>query len=434
MSDAGEIQYPNDRVLITVDIEDCPLVEFPLCDLFDLATSTLVDNYLRVLQEHVMQAVEDTPGLDQKCKLRLCCTAFGVFYRRDDGGIFSMRKPALQRRIAQTLRSRTSGSHHQMEIPIFIRFMLPEIYLPPRRSEFPVSVPRVQHTDISPCSSPTTFQLPIPNSTVRGLGNNTPEPGAVLCCTTPDHADSCGASATQTRHGLQSDARATVPQDTTTLVPILPVACVGAPHMSASGVAALDGCDLAIEDPVVTVEETTDADVGIASFTGHTLSRPMLCSSPANFDRTPIFFAHCETEKASSAVLQNMHCSHAVVFVATDDDGSDQQLTPIPLEVGVKSTGNNSLFVDGMRVTDEQAPDGIVVVTADPMIPGIGNMGLGFDHLHTVPVFDCITATAPSYGFPLRGHDSGIRPRSSLPSLLTRYQPIDRGRCHFNDL
>jgi hypothetical protein len=55
---------------------------------------------------------------------------------------------------------------------------------------------------------------------------------------------------------------------------------------------------------------------------------------------------------------------------------------------------------------------------------------VGFDHLqHTVPVYHCITATAHSYGFPLRGHDSGIRPRHSLPSLLTRYQPIDRGRC-----
>ena len=53
MSDAGEFQCPNDRVLITVDIKDCPLAEFPLYELFDLATSTLVDDYLVVLQAYV---------------------------------------------------------------------------------------------------------------------------------------------------------------------------------------------------------------------------------------------------------------------------------------------------------------------------------------------------------------------------------------------
>ena len=159
MSDAGEIQYPNDRVLLTVDIEDCPLVEFPLGELFDFATSTIVDDYLEVLQDYVTQVIEDTTWLDKQCKSRLLSTEFGVFHRVDDGAIFSMRQPALQRRIAQTLRRRTSGSHHPMEIPIFIRLMLPETYLPPRRSEFPVSIPRAQHTDISQCSSPTTLQF-----------------------------------------------------------------------------------------------------------------------------------------------------------------------------------------------------------------------------------------------------------------------------------
>jgi hypothetical protein len=476
MSDAWEIQYPNDRVLITVDIEDCPLVEFPLCELFDLATSTLVDDYLEALQTSVTQVIEDTTCLDKKCKSRLLSTNFGVFHRVDDGAIFSMRKPALQRRIAQTLRSRTSGSHHPVEIPIFIRFMLPDIYLPPRRSEFPAAIPRVHHTDISQCSSPTTLQLSIPPSTVHGLFSNPPAPG-----TTPDLADSCGASATQMRHALQYDASATVPHNTTTFVPFNPAACFGAPRMSASGVAALDGYDIAMEDPVATIEATTGAYVGIAPFTGHTLS-PLLCSSPAHFDSPPTLLARCELENASSAVLQNMPFFEAVLLVAADVDGSAPHLTPITLKVGVKLTKKNGLFVDGMRVPDEQAPGGFFVVTAAPMGPGIAyvrsthmrsdgvgddpytggvhtvrhahaiataavtlrkynvpcaqsgllviDRNVGFDHLqHTVPVYHCITATAHSYGFPLRGHDSGIRPRHSLPSLLTRYQPIDRGRC-----
>lgn len=483
MSDAGEIQYPNDRVLITVDIEDSPLVEFPLCELFDLATSTLVDDYLEALQTSVAQVIEDTTWLDKKCKSRLLSTDFGVFHRVDDEAIFSMRKPALQRRIAQNLRSRTSGSHHPVEIPIFIRFMLPEIYLPPRRSEFPASIPRVQHTDISQCSSPTTLQLSTPSGTVRSLGTNTPNPGDALCCTTPDLADSCGASLTPTLHDLQYDASTIVPHDTTTFVPIIPAACFGPPHMSASGVAALDACHLAMQDPVVTIAETTDDDVGIASFTGNMLP-PILCSPPANFDSTPSILAHCEMEKASSAVLQNTHCFDAVLLVATAVDSSDPELTPVTLDIGVKSTRMNGLFVDGMRVTDEHAPGGIVVVMAAPRRPDIGyvhstvmhavgvgddpytagvhpvrhvdviataavtlstynvhcaqsglvvkDRNMGFDHHHTVPVYDCITTTAPSsYGFPFRGHDSGIQLRHSLPSLLTRYTPIDRGRCPF---
>ncbi|KAI2490784.1 hypothetical protein MHU86_23782 [Fragilaria crotonensis] len=140
MSDAGEIQYPNNRVLLTVDIEDCPLVEFPLCQLFDFATSTIVDDYLEVLQNYVTQVIEDTTWLDKQCMSRLLSTEFGVFHRVDDGSIYSSRQPALQRRIIRTLRS-CGGSHRPLEIQLFIRFLLPDTHLPPCRTKFPVTIP-----------------------------------------------------------------------------------------------------------------------------------------------------------------------------------------------------------------------------------------------------------------------------------------------------
>ena len=129
MSDAGEIQTPNDYVVITVDVDDCPLVEFPLSELYDIATSLVVEDYLNVLRDYVTQVLDDTTWLDKPCKMGLLRTDFGVFDRRDDGGIFSLRKPALERLVAQILRSR-SLSHHPIAVPVFVRFLCPEIDLP----------------------------------------------------------------------------------------------------------------------------------------------------------------------------------------------------------------------------------------------------------------------------------------------------------------
>ncbi len=44
MSASMELYHWNDYVAIKVDIEDCPVVEFPLTELFDIANATVVDN------------------------------------------------------------------------------------------------------------------------------------------------------------------------------------------------------------------------------------------------------------------------------------------------------------------------------------------------------------------------------------------------------
>jgi hypothetical protein len=175
MSNAGEIQTPNDYVVITVDIDDCPLVEFPLSELYDVATSLVVEDYLNVLRDYVTQVLDDTTWLDKPSKMGLLRTDFGVFDRRDDGGIFSLRKPALQRLIAQTLRSR-SGSHHPIEVPVFVRFLCPDVDLPrnPRST-----------LDI-PCGHRATIQQQRPRAeTIRPLFVDTTMnflvPAAVLC-------------------------------------------------------------------------------------------------------------------------------------------------------------------------------------------------------------------------------------------------------------
>lgn len=190
MSASREFYPSDDHVVLTIDIEDSPLVAFPLRELFDNATSTLVVDYVQLLHDYVAQAVEDTTWLDTHLKMHLLRTRLGVFYRKEDGVIVSMRQPALQRRITQTLRSHR-GSRHPIEIPIFIRFLCPTINHPPRRTRFPPASLRVLAVNTNENAPPTTLQSLTPAKDVLcGLGSKTHVPAAVLCSLTPALDDS----------------------------------------------------------------------------------------------------------------------------------------------------------------------------------------------------------------------------------------------------
>jgi hypothetical protein len=176
-----------------MDIEDSPLVEFPLRELFDNATSTVVVDYLQLLHDYVTQAVEDTTWLDKQSKSHLLSTRFGVFYRTEDGVIVSMRQPALQRRITQILRSQC-GSRHPIEIPIFISFLCSDVGHPPRRTRFPLASLRVLSVNTNKSAPPTTHKSFTPsNEALCGLGSKAHVPAAVLFSTTPALDDSRNA-------------------------------------------------------------------------------------------------------------------------------------------------------------------------------------------------------------------------------------------------
>jgi hypothetical protein len=126
-----EFYHSDDYVVITVDIEDCPVVEFPLTELFDIATSTVVDNYLEVVQDYVTQLLEDTTWLDTQSRSCLLRARFCMYHRRNEGELLTLRQPALQRLIAQMLRCRNGiQSCHSIEVPLFIRFKRPAITFP----------------------------------------------------------------------------------------------------------------------------------------------------------------------------------------------------------------------------------------------------------------------------------------------------------------
>jgi hypothetical protein len=146
--------YPLDAsVVITIDIEDCPVAEFPLTELYDITTSTIAYNYLEVLQEYVTQILEDTTWLDMQSKLCLIRARFCVYQRKNDGILYTLRKPALQRLINQKLRCH-NGIHCPIEVPLFIRLRDSEINVP-RKTRFSMALSLASNVHSGLCCSPS---------------------------------------------------------------------------------------------------------------------------------------------------------------------------------------------------------------------------------------------------------------------------------------
>lgn len=55
-----EILQLNDCFLIDLDIESCPSAEIPLTELYDILTSSLLDNYRETIHLMIVQMLEDT--------------------------------------------------------------------------------------------------------------------------------------------------------------------------------------------------------------------------------------------------------------------------------------------------------------------------------------------------------------------------------------
>ena len=142
MSPPGEIaHHVDDFVEMTVDIEDCPLAELPLIEIVDVNNLTIDDDYLLTLRRYIEQQLEDTSWLDDCSTSPLFEAGFSTFTCKANGSIVSLRKPALQRLIEQTLRNRETDEN-PVSIPIFVRFMVLDGSIP-IRSNMATAVPSV---------------------------------------------------------------------------------------------------------------------------------------------------------------------------------------------------------------------------------------------------------------------------------------------------
>ena len=137
----GRLYHPDDHIVMVVDIEDCPVADVQLTEIYDTENATLIDDYLAVLKRYIVQQIEDTIWLDDQSTTPLIDAGFAIFHRKTDGAVQSLRRPALQRLIDQTIGNRPNVTD-LVCVEILIRFQIPISKLP-RQSHSPPTIPSV---------------------------------------------------------------------------------------------------------------------------------------------------------------------------------------------------------------------------------------------------------------------------------------------------
>ena len=122
----------DDVVVLTADVDGCPAVEIPLTEVFDFATSTLVDKYLQVFHRYVIEILEGTAWMDIQSFSSLLRAGYGLHHPMCTGEILAMPKPALQGLILQNLR-RSNDYDEKFAVPLLIRFLVHGTDRPHRR-------------------------------------------------------------------------------------------------------------------------------------------------------------------------------------------------------------------------------------------------------------------------------------------------------------
>ena len=124
MSAHRELNHPDDFVILTVDVANSPLGKLRLAQIYDVETSILNDDYLSVIQDFVTQQLENTHGLDLRSRSRLLDAPFCTLHRRGNGDLLSLRKPATERLIRQTIQGRMDV-FIPVSVSILIQFKTP---------------------------------------------------------------------------------------------------------------------------------------------------------------------------------------------------------------------------------------------------------------------------------------------------------------------
>ena len=96
-------RHLHDFIVITVDVDACPLAEFPLYKIYNDATNKLKDDYMATLRVYLIQQLEDTSWLDNQSTSPFLAAGFSTFLRKENGVVVSLRKPALERYIVKCI-------------------------------------------------------------------------------------------------------------------------------------------------------------------------------------------------------------------------------------------------------------------------------------------------------------------------------------------
>ena len=125
------VEPPDDFVILTVDLADSPIAELRLTEIYNVETSTVNDDYLLIFQEYVTLQLENTYGLGNRSKSRMLDARLCTLHRRANGNLFSLRKPAMERLIRQTIQNRVDALR-PVSVSILIQFKMPGFRIPRR--------------------------------------------------------------------------------------------------------------------------------------------------------------------------------------------------------------------------------------------------------------------------------------------------------------
>ena len=125
------LHHPDDYITLTMDVEGSPLAKVALTEIYNSFSDMLGDSYLTIIREYLTRQLEGTSWLEGQSLSPFLDARFATFLKRDNGSIVSLRKPAFQRFVQQSLRNR-NDMNSPICIPVFVRFMLSDSALPRR--------------------------------------------------------------------------------------------------------------------------------------------------------------------------------------------------------------------------------------------------------------------------------------------------------------
>jgi hypothetical protein len=125
----------DDFFVIRADIDDSPLVEIPLIELFDLATFTLVESYQQVLDGYVIELLEDTTWVDEQSFSQFLHDGYGICCEMETGRFHAMERRDLQSFILQNLRNCNANDRY-FAVPLLIKFSVSNADQPRRHRRF----------------------------------------------------------------------------------------------------------------------------------------------------------------------------------------------------------------------------------------------------------------------------------------------------------
>jgi hypothetical protein len=142
MSAPWGLMHSDDSIILTVDVEDSPIAELRLTEIYDAKTSTINDDYDVVFKDYITLQLENTCGLEDQSRLCLLNARFCTFHCRANGDLISLRKPAMERLIRQSIQNRLDNLS-PITVSILIRFKVPGFCVPRRIYDVSLLTPKI---------------------------------------------------------------------------------------------------------------------------------------------------------------------------------------------------------------------------------------------------------------------------------------------------